>query len=267
MSDPGKPPRLLHLHASFDAGDVELRCARLINAFAREAGHAIVSGDPARRGGAAALDGKAKVTWPRFPSLAGKPWPGRLKKLAEAMQGYDLVCTYGWGAIAAALDQVRQQPGLRLPAVGPGRNAVGNAPHPAARLLPHLKRGPLERARGNHERGCPAERDAAIEAAPVVDVLVMDQRRELIDVGEHRVRQRRVDRAPAVRADQIVTLHRLGELLEPAGPRLAGERGELGPGHFRLAVERSGPAAPRGVARDDRVLGLAPEGVDQPGAA
>ena len=103
MSDPGKPPRLLHLHASFDAGDVELRCARLINAFARAAGHAIVSGDPARRGAAAALDGKAKVSWPKFPSLAGKPWPGRLKKLAEAMQGYDLVCTYGWGAIDAAL--------------------------------------------------------------------------------------------------------------------------------------------------------------------
>ena len=103
MSSAAKPPRFLHLHASFDPGDAEVRCARLINAFGREAEHAIVSGDPARRGAAAALDGKARVTWPRFPSLAGKPWPGRLKKLAEAMQGYDLVCTYGWGAIDAAL--------------------------------------------------------------------------------------------------------------------------------------------------------------------
>jgi glycosyltransferase involved in cell wall biosynthesis len=95
-------PRFLHLHAAFD-GPAAQRCARLINAFGREAEHAIVSGDPARRGAAAAIDGKAKVSWPKFPSLAGKPWPGRLKKLAETMQGYGLVCTYGWGAIDAAL--------------------------------------------------------------------------------------------------------------------------------------------------------------------
>ncbi|MGV3554965.1 MAG: glycosyltransferase family 4 protein [Croceibacterium sp.] len=96
------PPRILHLHPSLE-GPVALRCARLINAFGRDADHAIVSGDPARRGAAAALQGKAKVSWPKFPALPGKPWPGRLKKLAEAMQGYDLVCTYGWGAIDAAL--------------------------------------------------------------------------------------------------------------------------------------------------------------------
>ena len=97
------PPRFLHLHATFDADGAALRCARLINGFGREAEHAIVSGDPARRGGAAAIGKAATVTWPKFPPLAGKPWPGRLKKLAEAMQGYDLVCTYGWGAIDAAL--------------------------------------------------------------------------------------------------------------------------------------------------------------------
>jgi len=103
MNDAARPPRFLHLHGDFDADDAQRRCVALINAFGREAAHAIVSGDPARRGAAAALDGKAKVAWPRFPPLAGKPWPGRLKKLAEAMQGYDLVCTYGWGAIDAAL--------------------------------------------------------------------------------------------------------------------------------------------------------------------
>jgi glycosyltransferase involved in cell wall biosynthesis len=94
--------RFLHLHGAFE-GPAALLCATLVGAFGREAEHAIVSGDPARRGAAAALDGKAKVSWPKFPPLAGKPWPGRLKWLAEAMQGYDLVCTYGWGAIDAAL--------------------------------------------------------------------------------------------------------------------------------------------------------------------
>lgn len=107
-------PRFLHLHAAFE-GPAALRCARLANAFGREAQHAIVSGDPARRGAAAALDGKAKVTWPKFPPLAGKPWPGRLKKLAEAMQGYDLVCTYGWGAIDAPLAHTMFADVFKLP--------------------------------------------------------------------------------------------------------------------------------------------------------
>jgi len=96
------PPRILHIHSTFDSGGQELRCARLINAFA-DAEHAIVSGDPARRSAASAIDRTRKVTWPAFPPLAGKPLPGRLKRLAEAMAGYDLVCTYNWGAMDAAM--------------------------------------------------------------------------------------------------------------------------------------------------------------------
>ena len=77
MSDAAKPPRFLHLHASFDPRDVELRCARLINAFGREAEHAIVSGDPARRGAAAALDGKAKPSLlPNLIKRRGELWVG-----------------------------------------------------------------------------------------------------------------------------------------------------------------------------------------------
>ena len=96
-------PRILHLHSSFDAGGKELRCVRLINAFGPEFEHAIVSGDPTRRSAAAVLDPKVRVAWPKFPSLSGKPWPARLKRLAAAMTGYDLVCSYNWGAMDAAL--------------------------------------------------------------------------------------------------------------------------------------------------------------------
>lgn len=96
-------PRILHLHSSFDAGGKELRCVRLINAFGREIDHAIVSGDLERRSAAALLDPKLHVVWPKFPPLAGKPFPARLKRLAAAMAGYDLVCTYNWGAMDAAL--------------------------------------------------------------------------------------------------------------------------------------------------------------------
>jgi L-malate glycosyltransferase len=95
-------PRILHLHSTFDAGGKELRCVRLINAFG-DAEHAIVSGDPARRSAAELIGKGAQVTWPEFPSLAGKPLPGRLKKLAAAMAGYDLICTYNWGAMDAVM--------------------------------------------------------------------------------------------------------------------------------------------------------------------
>jgi glycosyltransferase involved in cell wall biosynthesis len=95
--------RILHLHSTFDAGGKELRCVRLINAFGAEAEHAIVSGQPDRRSAAALLDRRVKVSWPRFPSLTGKPLPGRLKKLAAGMAGYDLICTYNWGAMDAVM--------------------------------------------------------------------------------------------------------------------------------------------------------------------
>jgi len=96
-------PRILHLHSTFDAGGKELRCVRLIDAFGRDAEHAIVSGEPDRRGAATLIGKQAKVAWPEFPSLTGRPTPARLKRLAAAMAGYDLICTYNWGAMDAAM--------------------------------------------------------------------------------------------------------------------------------------------------------------------
>ncbi len=94
-------PRILHIHSSFDPGGKELRCVRLINAFAGAAFNALVSGEPGKRGAAALIE--PMVVWARFPSLKGKPWPWRLNAMAVAMQGYDLVCTYNWGAMDAVL--------------------------------------------------------------------------------------------------------------------------------------------------------------------
>ena len=102
MSGSARRPRILHVHSTFDRGGAELLCVRLINAFA-DADHAVVSGDPARRGAAALIDPKRKVVWPAFPPLSGKPLPGRLKRLAAAMAGYDLICTYNGSALDAAL--------------------------------------------------------------------------------------------------------------------------------------------------------------------
>ncbi len=96
--------RLLHLHSSFHAGGKELRCAKLINAFGAQVDHTIVSAQSNALGAAAMIDPAMRVHTPRdFPALAGRPTPGRLQRLARAMQGFDLVLTYNWGAMDAVM--------------------------------------------------------------------------------------------------------------------------------------------------------------------
>ncbi|MWV28507.1 glycosyltransferase [Aurantiacibacter rhizosphaerae] len=110
-----KRHKILHLHSTFDTGGKELRNVRLINEWGREVDHAIVSGDLERRGAAALIGKKARISWPKFPSLKGKPTPGRLVALAKAMAGYDLVCTYNWGAIDAVMAHTVFADAFKLP--------------------------------------------------------------------------------------------------------------------------------------------------------
>ncbi|MBA4161547.1 MAG: glycosyl transferase family 1 [Novosphingobium sp.] len=96
--------RLLHLHSSFSPGGKELRAAKLMNLFGPEIAHTVVSGVPGALGAAEAVDPAVDVTYPaHFPSLSGKPLPGRLLTLARAMAGFDLVLTYNWGAMDAVV--------------------------------------------------------------------------------------------------------------------------------------------------------------------
>jgi glycosyltransferase involved in cell wall biosynthesis len=92
--------RILHLHSSFDPGGKELRAAKLINAFGKQAEHTIVSAEAGAFGALAAVDrGIAVATPADFPALAGRPTPGRLRRLAQAMRGFDLILSYNWGAM------------------------------------------------------------------------------------------------------------------------------------------------------------------------
>jgi glycosyltransferase involved in cell wall biosynthesis len=96
--------RILHLHSSFDAGGKELRAAKLINAFGRGPEHTIVSAEAGALGALSAIDSHIACAAPTdFPPLAGKPLPGRLRRLAQAMRGFDLVLTYNWGAMDAVM--------------------------------------------------------------------------------------------------------------------------------------------------------------------
>lgn len=96
--------RILHLHSSFDRGGKELRAARLMNAFGRGIEHHVVSAVPGALAAAQAVDRGIKAVYPDdFPSLIGKPTPGRLQKIAAAMRPFDLVLTYNWGAMDAVM--------------------------------------------------------------------------------------------------------------------------------------------------------------------
>lgn len=98
------PVRILHLHSTFASGGKERRAVRLMNAFGPGVQHAIVSGVAGATSAAAEIDRTIPVAWPKaFPALQGRPTPGRLKRIAHAMRGYDLVLTYNWGAMDAVM--------------------------------------------------------------------------------------------------------------------------------------------------------------------
>lgn len=104
MSKATAPLRILHCHSTFAAGGKELRSVALMNAFGAAAEHTVVSAEPQSMGARAHLAPGLKVHFPDdFPSLTGKPTPGRLVALAQAMKPFDLLCSYNWGAMDAAM--------------------------------------------------------------------------------------------------------------------------------------------------------------------
>lgn len=97
-------PRVLHIHASFAADLPQARrCARLIGAFGGRLAHTLVSASNDFSANEALAKGIRVQRLGDFPRLGGLPLPGRLQRIARAVQDYDLVLTYGRGAIDAAL--------------------------------------------------------------------------------------------------------------------------------------------------------------------
>lgn len=109
-------PRVLHLHSTFAAGGKERRAVQLMNAFGKSLQHAVVSAIPGEMAAAAGIARSVPVSFPAdFPSLKGKPLPGRLMRLARAMKPYDLVLTYNWGAMDAVMAHTMFSDNLHLP--------------------------------------------------------------------------------------------------------------------------------------------------------
>lgn len=115
------PLKLLHLHSTFDAGGKERRAVALMNRWGKgqkdqPIEHHIVSAQPGAMGAKALIDKKVSAFFPfGFPPLAGKLRVGRLRQLARAMQGFDLVLTYNWGAMDACMAHAIFAPTMGLP--------------------------------------------------------------------------------------------------------------------------------------------------------
>lgn len=98
------PVRILHLHSSFDLGGKEARAVRLMAAWGDRARHTIVSGVPEALGARNAIPaGVAYEIAQNPPPLTGKPSVARFEAIARYMRRFDLVLTYGWGAIDGAM--------------------------------------------------------------------------------------------------------------------------------------------------------------------
>lgn len=96
----GRPPRLLHLHSSFQLGGKEARAVRLMNHWGDRASHTIISGDPEAMSARDAIDRQVKVDFPHdAPLLTGLPGLTRYQMLSRYMAQFDLVLTYNWGAM------------------------------------------------------------------------------------------------------------------------------------------------------------------------
>jgi L-malate glycosyltransferase len=107
---------ILHLHSTFDPGGKELRAARLMNAFGPGIKHTVVSAVPGALGAASAVAKGIPVNYPQsFEPLAGRPLPARLFRLARAIQPFDLVLSYNWGAMDAVLAHSVFRDALSLP--------------------------------------------------------------------------------------------------------------------------------------------------------
>ncbi|HWJ70693.1 MAG TPA: glycosyltransferase family 4 protein [Sphingobium sp.] len=93
------PFRVLHLRANFERDSREAPIVRLMNHWGQRISHDLLLGDPFANSARRALDPGLAVRFLREPVLQGRPTSGKLLALGRLMQNYDLVLSFGWGAI------------------------------------------------------------------------------------------------------------------------------------------------------------------------
>ena len=103
VSETGNKRKALHCHPA--GGDLAA-LARSIAALGDGYDHHVVCNHPdaARRSLRGAVPKGTSIRIDAgFPDLSGRPSPGRLVAIAQAMRGFDCVLTHGWAAINAAM--------------------------------------------------------------------------------------------------------------------------------------------------------------------
>jgi len=114
----GSVPHVLHCHSTFAIGGKERRAAQLMNAFGKRLEHTVVSGMEDRLEARELVDRRIKVHYPKdFPKLSGFPSPGRLVTIARALQPFDLILTYNWGAMDVVMAHTVFGKAFGLPAL------------------------------------------------------------------------------------------------------------------------------------------------------
>ena len=109
-------PHVLHVYSGLtEEGEVR-RVRELVNAYGTKLRHSIVfAEDGAMLGYKDFGKGIDVDLSPDFPSLEGMPMPGRLTRIAKAMQPFDLVLSYNYGAIDAAMAHTLFKDAFALP--------------------------------------------------------------------------------------------------------------------------------------------------------
>ncbi|MDG6080304.1 glycosyltransferase [Erythrobacter litoralis] len=109
-------PHILHLYSGVtEEGEVR-RVGELINAFGPKLRHSVAfAEDGAMLGYKDFGKGIDVDLSPDFPSLEGHPTPGRMTRIAKAMQPFDLVLSYNYGAIDAAMAHTLFKDAFGLP--------------------------------------------------------------------------------------------------------------------------------------------------------
>ncbi|NVE94495.1 glycosyltransferase family 4 protein [Altererythrobacter lutimaris] len=155
--------RILHCLGGREALAAELLPDRLAR-LGRNLYHEFVGVSDEDWHSVSVMTNKLKLLFPQeFPSLEGKPTPGRLLRLANAIKPYDLVLTYGWGAIDVAMAHTLFSDALGLPPLIHHETALAGEEKRLSRKRSWYRRVALGKAAG---LVVPSER---LEEAALVD--------------------------------------------------------------------------------------------------
>jgi len=102
-SERSGPLYVLQLHGTFGSGDKEARVIRLMNHWGSRVSHDILVGDRTVDGTRMDAEPGLSVRFLDEPVLRGRPTSSKLLALGRLMQHYDLILSFGWGAINGAM--------------------------------------------------------------------------------------------------------------------------------------------------------------------